>query len=491
MALCSGCGACTQICPVNAIGMLPDDKGFLYPGIINDTCTNCGICDSVCQLNTYTNTIDYSQMVFAAKLKDFNKRMQSQSGGMFAALAEYVFAHKGVVYGSILDDNYECVFTRATGVKGLSKLKGSKYVQAKLSDTFAQIRNDLCNGVFTLFAATPCQVDGLNNYLAKSNTDTSLLVTCDLVCHGVPSPALWADYIQYISDSKDSKLESFIFRDKACGWRNTMSSYRFDADQETTYTRLYNDLYFTDLGLRDSCYECQYSNTSRVADFTIGDFWGIEQLKPSMADSYGTSLVIINTDKAFNIWNNINNNLEYVSCELNDCLQHNLIEPTQKPANVESFWQDYFTMPFSALLKKYSNSAKKDIPNSILYAQWKECIDSGASLSHFWGDKGVKIALCGNDIANSILYNDLTANGLTVVCTIDNIDSDSIGSIDNLPHIATAALTGDIVNFIDYVVLTDSGFNAENISLLVSLGFTVDKLIPLSFLIANTRGGAQ
>ena len=35
---CMGCGACTQICPVNCITLLNDEEGFLYPEIDHDIC---------------------------------------------------------------------------------------------------------------------------------------------------------------------------------------------------------------------------------------------------------------------------------------------------------------------------------------------------------------------------------------------------------------------------------------------------------------------
>ena len=45
---CCGCGACADICPVNAIEMKPNEDGFLEPVINGETCKHCGRCDKVC-----------------------------------------------------------------------------------------------------------------------------------------------------------------------------------------------------------------------------------------------------------------------------------------------------------------------------------------------------------------------------------------------------------------------------------------------------------
>ena len=45
---CSGCAACKNICPRNAISMKEDEKGFRYPRINSESCINCKLCEKVC-----------------------------------------------------------------------------------------------------------------------------------------------------------------------------------------------------------------------------------------------------------------------------------------------------------------------------------------------------------------------------------------------------------------------------------------------------------
>lgn len=47
---CCGCSACFSICPVNAIDMNADKKGFLYPIIDKDICIRCQKCTTVCPI---------------------------------------------------------------------------------------------------------------------------------------------------------------------------------------------------------------------------------------------------------------------------------------------------------------------------------------------------------------------------------------------------------------------------------------------------------
>ncbi|MGN0513853.1 MAG: Coenzyme F420 hydrogenase/dehydrogenase, beta subunit C-terminal domain [Lachnospiraceae bacterium] len=490
MALCSGCSACTQICPFNSIGMQADDKGFLYPALVNDTCTNCGLCDRTCPLNTYhADTLSNKQQTFyAARIRNYRKRMESQSGGMFAVIAEYVLEERGVVYGAYLTDDFSCHFKRITSVSDLPLIKGSKYVQADPGSTFSQIKTDLISGRLTLFCGTPCQVDGLKNYLLQNNVEQTNLITCDLVCHGVPSPLVYSAYIDYLKNTRDEKLIRFNFRDKACGWHNTLSGITFENDIEPQYSRLYSDIFYSDLCLRDSCYECQYSNTSRVGDFTIGDFWGIEKLSSKFNDQTGTSLLILNSDKAHNYFSKFNRHLDFEEYSMEQCLQHNLIKPTNKPEGVDHFWDDFATHSIKYIIKKYSTSAKMEVCNSIVFEQWKEILNHNQSLSSYFKNRSdVHIALCGSSRTNDLLYADLSRNRLPVVCCLSSITPDSPGAIKDIPLINPADLTPDIINFIDYVIITDTGFTADLIEYLTAYGIHAEKIIPISFMIASTQ----
>ena len=64
---CTGCVACHDICPVNAIIMKPDIEGFLYPHIDESHCISCGACERVCPVDKYNDSKINDAEVFAAK----------------------------------------------------------------------------------------------------------------------------------------------------------------------------------------------------------------------------------------------------------------------------------------------------------------------------------------------------------------------------------------------------------------------------------------
>ena len=122
---------------------------------------------------------------------------QSSSGGIFSLIASYC----DVVYGvAMTDDCRRAEFRRMT--EDISLLRGSKYLQAKVGDTFRQVKNDLENGKTVLFSGTGCQINGLKMFLQKDYTD---LLTVDVICHGTPSPNLWDIYMSAIVSRRGEK----------------------------------------------------------------------------------------------------------------------------------------------------------------------------------------------------------------------------------------------------------------------------------------------
>lgn len=349
---CCACTACKNICPKQAIEMLPDEKGFLYPKIDENKCIKCGLCEKVCFYNTgYKVLDDHLNKIetYAIKHKDFNIRMNSRSGGIFTALSDYILDNKGVIYGVGYKENFVVCYKRAETKEERNKFRGSKYVQSELNDIFKQVKNDLEADKWVLFSGTPCHVAGLVKYLGKKKYEKLLLV--DIVCHGVPSPKMFSDYINYIEKKYNDKVNNFDFRDKTFGWNQSIESFKINQNKysQTIYSRLFGSC----LGFRESCYNCQFTNLNRPSDITIGDCWGIAKNRPDIDDNKGTSLVIVNTEKGKFIQKNILSNLEYYIIDINDYLQPRLREPNKRVKSVDIFWSDYLNNGFNYIAKKY------------------------------------------------------------------------------------------------------------------------------------------
>ena len=349
---CSGCTACFNICSTKAISMCRNVKGFLYPVIDKQKCINCTQCMKYCPwLVSYTNKEQKNEF-YAAKRIDFRKRMQSQSGGAFAVFAEHILNNNGVVYGVSFKNNV-AFYTRVTKARNLKHLKKSKYLQAEVNDVYYQVFSDLNKSKKVLFAGTSCHVDGLKKYLAYKKVNTTTLITIDIVCHGVVSPLFFEKYISYIEELHGKKVKSFNFRDKSFGWHGHIITYKMGASEYKT--KDYVRIFYSSYALRETCYQCQYSNLSRISDITIGDCWGINTYYPDFDDNKGCSLIIINSNVGKELFNWTKKEFEYLKLDKEMALQPNLCHPTEKPEDYDMFWSDYNKYGFEYVIYKYCN----------------------------------------------------------------------------------------------------------------------------------------
>ena len=291
---CSGCAACANVCPRNAIVMRRDVEGFAYPAIIRERCVACGKCDATCPaLNFKKKFPDRFPKVFAAINPNKKIRRHSSSGGIFTALSEIVLRGGGIVFGAGFDKNFRVVHKAARTSDELENLRGSKYVQSEIGDVYRQVWNALKSCV-VLFSGTPCQCAGLKNFLGGKPENLFLV---DIVCHGTPSPALWEKYIGEFTHAHE--VRHVNFRSKRRGWQVSHMEINF-ADQGH-YLRpinqdVYGKIFLSSLSERPSCHACKFKFPSVQSDLTLGDAWGIQRFAPELFDNRGTSIVIVHTE---------------------------------------------------------------------------------------------------------------------------------------------------------------------------------------------------
>lgn len=295
---CCGCTACQAACPHDAIVMKPDVLGFTYPEVDMSACVDCGLCEEVCAFVKDCDAslpVDRSLTaeVQAARHKDGNVVAASQSGGVFTALSDAVLSEGGVIYGAAYKGLDEVSHIRAESAQERNLLRGSKYVQSDMGQIFQSVREDLVNGRKVLFSGTPCQVAGLKSYIPERLHENLLLV--DFICHGVPSPSVWKDYVEYMS--RKGNIVRAIFRDKSVsGWKEHFDSFLYEDGKKRTGDT-FRVLFYKNIILRHNCGNCPYNVTAHPADVTIGDFWGVAEVLPDMDSCAGTSMVICNTEK--------------------------------------------------------------------------------------------------------------------------------------------------------------------------------------------------
>ena len=303
---CTGCGACFNICPKDAITMQCDDCGFYKPVIDKDKCVNCGLCEKICPLDNYKSNNIEQPKVFAFQNKDEETLYKCASGGAFALFAKHIIEQGGIVYGVIYDENIVACHSRTDNLTELEKMLSSKYVQSDTKDTFKQAKTDLENGKKVLFSGTPCQIAGLKSYLQK---DYENLITVDLVCHGTPSPLIFEKYKKEISKKlkKDEKIININFRSKINGWNPY--SICVSTNKKELYIpakdSIFMKLFLSDLSINSSCSDCMYNKIPRIADITVGDFWGVNQYNQDLNNNKGLSIVLINSLKGFEFYNKV------------------------------------------------------------------------------------------------------------------------------------------------------------------------------------------
>lgn len=381
---CCGCTACASICAHDAIMMRPDALGFLYPNVDTGKCVECGLCEKVCAFNeNYDKSLNLPQpTAYGARHKDMNEVATSRSGAAFIAISDHILENGGVVYGAGYTDHFRVIHKRAETKEQRNEFKGSKYVQSDLIGIFQQIKQDLKEGLTVLFSGTPCQTAGLHSYIGNKLREN--LVLMDIVCHGVPSPYIWRDYLAYLEKKHGSKIQQVSFRDKdSLGWAAHKESFEFNNGKKirTTYTFAF----CKHIMFRHSCGACKYTNLKRPSDITIADFWGWQKTDPNInADDKGISLVLCNTEKGQKLFDAIAEHMIVIPVKLENCLQPNLQHPSNIHPQRMYFEHDYARKGFKYVMKKYGNLGL-EYKKKIYLAHIKNIIKKTI------GEKGVQL----------------------------------------------------------------------------------------------------
>lgn len=349
---CCGCNACVQKCPMQCITMHEDGEGFLYPKVDLDKCVNCHLCEKVCPcLNQNEPQEPFS--CYAAKNNNEAIREQSSSGGIFTAVAEKVIAERGVVFGVRFDKSWQVVHAWAETREDLAALRGSKYVQSQIGETFVQTEALLKKGCQVLFSGTPCQISGLNHFLSKKYDN---LLTVEVVCHGVPSPKIWREYLQSLNLTN---IGSISHKDKSTGWREYSFTIKDTEDKTLLTERACDNKYLMafnrNLTLRPSCFSCPAKAGKSRADITMADYWGIEHFNPQMDDNRGISFICGNTEKGKTLVGQLNLQMEpadyHKVIPYNSCIFNDPSEPIER----QWFWNNYREQGIYALISLRKN----------------------------------------------------------------------------------------------------------------------------------------
>lgn len=309
---------------------------------------------------------------YACYNTDESIRLNSSSGAVFSLLADYVLEKQGIVYGvTMSDDCYAAEFIGITCKDDLPKLRGSKYLQAKVGNTYREIKQNLIEGKLVLFSGTGCQVNGLKKFLAKKYDN---LLCVDVICHGVPSPELWKKYMQYQEYKYNGKLRYINFRCKKDSWQdfgmqenmNNISKNQLKKIYISKDVDSYMQMFLKDYCLRPSCYNC-VAKKRKMSDLTVADFWGINNVAPEMNDGKGTSLVLIRTETGQQIFENISNKMKLKEVTYEEGVKGNPSEyrSVKRPEERDTFYENMQKLSFEQLEKMYGLPKKISIKSRV------------------------------------------------------------------------------------------------------------------------------
>jgi len=350
---CCGCTACEAICPKDAITMEPDCMGFKYPKVNLNKCIDCHLCEKVCAFHSeYDVTANFDKpFAYGVRHLNIEQVKTSRSGAAFIALSDSVLRSGGIVYGVGFKPGFVVSHIKATTPKERDAMKGSKYVQSDLYGIFRQIKSELKEGQQVLFSGTPCQVAALKSYLGVKLLQNIYLI--DIVCHGVPAPVVWDDYIKWLQDKWGTSIREVNFRDKRFGWRVHRESYL--TDKGLKFCNSFTRGFTRGLIIRPSCQVCPYANTKRPSDISLADFWGWEKNAPEWnTDDLGLSLVMVNTPKGKELLEQSLTDLDVREFPIENCMQNQLRRPVCLNHRYEEFARIYETLGFVATMRRFN-----------------------------------------------------------------------------------------------------------------------------------------
>lgn len=365
---CTGCTACANVCPKKCISMNEDTEGFVYPEVDFENCIDCKKCEKVCPGNNIIRPLNMINNAYVVRAKDDEYLMNGTSGGFVGPLIDYVLANHGICCVSSMDED---MVVRHVFVKSLDewenkkkKVQGSKYVQSKIDGCFDTIKNSLCKGTPVLFIGTPCQVNGLRNYLG--NIDISNLILVDIVCHGVPSHLLWDKYKEYQEKRYNSKIVNAQFRRKKYGYYGSTMSLEFANGKHYDgflRTDLMLKAFYGNLGTRYSCFDCPAKGDRRSSDITIFDSWHAKQMaNGAVDDNKGYTNVIIHSLSGETIWEKIRSYYTYYDVKADEAINYDGIMYGRSSKQADKRGEFYFLLSNNDL-----NAVMKRIMPVTLY----------------------------------------------------------------------------------------------------------------------------
>lgn len=359
---CCGCTACDNVCPKSAIEMVSDSEGFLYPQVNDNKCIQCGLCEKVCPILHKSHQKERTEG-YIIRYKNEKVLQESTSGGAFSAFATYLINLGYIVYGAGYDNNMRVTCKMTSNTEGLVEMRGSKFVQSFLGNTFKNIKKQLEEGKKVLFSGTPCQVSGLINFLGGKHEN---LICIDFVCRGVPSPLIWKNYITMMEKKNKSKIISARFKHKTYGYHATTMRVEFSNGKIWYGSGRVDPMmksFVTEMSSRPSCYNCSFKSVERQSDITLFDCYEFSKITGKKDDNKGYSSILVHTNLGHSILNAVKEYLEWYEEDVESLVKYNgiMMKNSAKPhAKRDYFFQLIQTQSIEEAINKITPITRRD-----------------------------------------------------------------------------------------------------------------------------------
>lgn len=372
--LCYGCSACMNKCPRHCISMKETAEGFLYPVVQKELCAQCGLCEKVCPVLSLEKQEEEYRRAWGVTTKDHQVLLESSSGGLFTALSKKVLDEEGCVFGATFTQDFQRVnHIMIEKPEDLALLRGAKYFQSQMNETFLQVQKQLHRQRKVLFSGTPCQIAGLKSFLGYEDDHLFLI---DVICHGVPSALLWQHYLLHMRKTAAGQIKSVNFRDKREGWKRYGMEIVTEKEKSLYLPfseNPYMTMFLKDICLRESCYQCKIKKSGVMSDLTIGDFWGVEKIAPDVENFSGVSLALIHTKKGMCLFDQVRKDMTALQVDYDQAINCNpaFKYSAHRPAERDAFYPDLRTLSWKKVEEKYAHvklrvKAKRKLSASVV-----------------------------------------------------------------------------------------------------------------------------
>lgn len=354
---CTGCSACSCICPRGCIRMEQDSEGFFYPQEDITNCIHCNLCEDVCPVKKQDELSNNTYVIGAQNLND-RIRSVSSAGGLAGVIYKYIFSKGGIVFGAGFDENNHVAHMSAESMEEClrKQIFSSKYVSSDINNSFYKVKQELLSGRYVCFVGLPCQVAGLKSYLSKEYTNLLLI---DLVCYGVPSSKLYAKYLGYLQGEYKKRIVNVNFRDKMYGYASPSMSVTLDGGKkisQNSKVKSFLRCFFSNIASRPSCYECYFKGIERVSDITIGDCKSIGQFSKELDDDLGTTVMYIHSIKGSVVFDKIKSDIRYNKLPLEAVLKTSgkkVLNSLEYNPDRDAFFADIDRLSYPELVNLY------------------------------------------------------------------------------------------------------------------------------------------